>query len=327
MTGTLVAAAGPVATWHRISGGVVIGVVAVVLVGALGLVVRRYGPGSTVVPVGGLALAGAALLALERGPGTRADGRLALGIALLAAGPGAVAAAARARRLTPVVATGIRAVAAVPGALVTADAAVGAATQPWVRPLVVATVLIGGAAVVSSDRATAPSGTALVCLVGTLVACYTTVPDTEQAGLLAGVAVPFVLLGFPVALAGVGPGGYAVVGLLAWTAAVGGVGRPGAAVGTVAGLGVLLVLPAVRGLRGGRFRLPTRPLDPRSLALVAVQAVVVVLTARVAGLRDSLTGAATLAVPVLVLAAAATAVVGSPGRNAPPGPAPYHGEG
>lgn len=320
MTGTAVAIATATVT-RRLTDGFATGLVTVALVAVPVVVARRWR--ATAVPVAGLALAAAALVALERaGPATLTDDRLRLGIVLLALGPTLVALLADRRGTGTAITAALAAAASVPGALVIADAAAGVAPHPWIRPLVVTTVVVGGAAVLATDRFTTASGLTTVCLVGSLVACFTTVPDTEQAAVLAGVAIPFVLLGVPVALADVGPGAFAVVGLLAWTAAVGGSGRPGSALGAVAGLGVLLTLPVARSVRGDRLRPPTRPFDARWAALVALQAGTVLGTARIAGLRDSLAAAAVAAGVVLALGVPVELIVGT--RNVRPVPVPYH---
>ncbi len=318
MTGTTAA----VDTVARIGSGVAVGAVGAAVTALVAVVVRRRLPTST-VPIAGLLLVAAAVAALHRaGPETLVSRRLVIGLAVLAAGPTLVTIVGATRRRRSPAWTSL--LAAVPGALLVADAAARAGNHPgpWARPLVLVTALVGGAAAAASDRATAPAGLGPVLVALACCAAFTTLPDTEQIGAVAGVALPFALVGAPVALARLGPGAYAVCGLLAWSAAVGGTGRPGAAIGAVAGLGVLLVLPAARWVRRGHAHLPTRPLDRRALTLTAVQAVTLVVTARVAGLRQSLGGAAVVAGPMLLVTLAAVVVVLGPTRRATPDPAP-----
>ena len=312
------------AVWHHLTPGIgvgcaTVGVLAVVLV-ALGYGRRDRAP----APVAGLALAGAALVSLRTvGVATSATDRLCLGVALLAIGPTVVTLltgpttgpGVGARR------TLLAAACAVPGALVVADAATRVSPHGWVRPLVLVTTVVGGGAVAHTDDRVGPSGVALVALVAAVGAAFTTLPDTEQIGAIAGVAVGFALLGFPFAVARVGPGSFAVAGLLAWAAAVEGAGRPGAALGPVAGLGVLWAVPLADLVWRGHLHLPTRPRSMRAVLLLGLQAIVVTVTARVAGLRTSLTAAGAVAGPVLVLTGIAVVALLAPDRRATPGTA------
>jgi hypothetical protein len=187
--------------------------------------------------------------------------------------------------------------AVVPGAWVVA--AHGAIPgEPWVRVLVFATIVAGSALVADLDRRTARLGVGPVLLAVSVGGVYATVPDTEQALVLLGVAGPVALLGWPLRRAGLGrAGSAAAVSVLAWTAAVGGVGRPSSIVGAVACLGLFVVGPLIR--RPDRFRAPT---------MVAAHAVLVLISARVAGLRPTVRAAVTVVLLELVVAVAVCGV-------------------
>jgi hypothetical protein len=111
-------------------------------------------------------------------------------------------------------------------------------------------------------------------------------------------------------------GSLAAVGALAWAAAMGGTGRPASIVGGVAGLGLLAAEPlgrAVVALTGGSP--PASPLDRlparawSTPAVAAVQAVVVVLAARVAGLCTSVPAAVAVSTATLLVVVAAAVAV------------------
>jgi hypothetical protein len=102
---------------------------------------------------------------------------------------------------------------------------------------VVATV-VGGALVADCDRSWGRRGLTPVLLAVTVLGIYGTTPDTEHARVLAGVALPIALLGWPRPLASLGAAGSSVAtALVSWTAVVDGLGRPGAVAGAIAGLG------------------------------------------------------------------------------------------
>ena len=85
----------------------------------------------------------------------------------------------------------------------------------------------------------------------------------------------------------------ALTGLVVWLAVLEGRGRPGAVVGSIACLGVVLVAPLVRW-RASSWR--------AGLLLLATQAVLVLYVSRVAGLRESAWVALALCVPAFVAA-------------------------
>ena len=178
--------------------------------------------------------------------------------------------------------------AAVPGALLIAKA-----TDPfdvdWVPAFVVIATVIGAALLGDFDRTFRRTGLGPVLVAVTALGVYVCVPDTEQAVVLAGATIPFVVLGWPRPLASMGStGAFAFAGLVTWTAAVGGHARPGSIIGATGCLGAMVVVPAAR--RVVRVRsLPQarRPWTPDAYRLLALHCVLVAISSRIAGLRQS----------------------------------------
>lgn len=214
-----------------------------------------------------------------------------------------------------------RVLAALPGALILARAVDLDGGPGWVRPAVVATVAVGGVLAAGFDRVVAQrpagrgSGVTPILLAATAIGAYATTPETEHVVVLVGATVPIALLAWwrpPLTLGAVGS--QLAVALVAWAVAVDGHARPGAVVGGLACLGVLVLAPLVR--RAGhrrrrprvRRRIAASPTSPTgSVALLAVvHAVLVLVCSRVAGLRTPASEA--LAISVLAYAAAAGAL-------------------
>lgn len=235
-----------------------------------------------------------------------------------------------------------RAVASLPGALMVARSVDLDGGPGWVRPAVVLIVAAGGALVAGFDRvsgerragsAVAPSagfedgeldppekgsaagrmarrvGLSPVLLVVSAAGAYATTPETEHVVVLLGAALPVAVLAWwrpPLTLGRVGS--LLVVALMAWVVAVDGAARPGAVVGGLACLGLLVILPA----------LPAAPrAAPWPPGLVAVlHAGLVVVCSRVAGLRTSAADA--LAISALAWALATIALITSTRRGVRP---------
>jgi len=257
-------------------------------------------------PLAGIAVVVAAGIAMVAdGTQTLESRRLVVGLVLLVVGPFAVSLASGDTRAARVLAM----LAAVPGAAVVAWAATAVNDLPWIPWLVLAATVVGGALVVDLDRANARAGLGPVLLAVTVLGMYSTLPDTEQIVVVVGVALPFVLLGFPFALASLGPGAYVVVGLTTWIAAVGGRGRPGSVIAAIACLGLFLVEPFVRRASRGRLRSPRNPRSATVVWIVTLQVPLVLVIARVAGLRTSARSAAAISALALAVAAAGLAAV------------------
>jgi len=154
---------------------------------------------------------------------------------------------------------------------------------PLLRVALVLWVPLVAAAIESVDRRWGAVTWALVGI--SVLGVFAGVPEPAVAAGLAA-ALPALAVAWavraPVAWAA------APVGLLLTLAAVeGGFVRPGAMVGALAGLGLLLVEPVARALAGRWPAFAPLDVDPRARRLLVVaQALVVALTSRVAGFRD-----------------------------------------
>jgi hypothetical protein len=133
---------------------------------------------------------------------------------------------------------------------------------------------------------------------------WAALPDVEAALVVLGVTVPMTLLGWPSPLARSGQppslgvvGALGVAGLFVWMVAAGAVGRPGAAVGGVTCLGVLVAEPVARRL-DPRRRSPLDLLagrDGPAWAALAAQVPLVGLASRVVARPERATTALLLA--------------------------------
>jgi hypothetical protein len=166
------------------------------------------------------------------------------------------------------------AVALLPGALVL-GASLPDGWPFWMRVVAVATAAVGGV-IAAGTQQQVPRSVPLLLGIGA-VGVYLCVPDTEAATVLLGALVGVAAL---VLVPNLQPslGLPAVVGLFAWVAAHGGLGRPGSVVGAVGCLGVVVLLPFARW----RARRPHRIID-----LAAVQILLVAWESRVAGFEQS----------------------------------------
>jgi hypothetical protein len=215
----------------------------------------------------------------------------------------------------------IRLAAVVPGALVFGLVGRPDVDAPaWTTGAILIVTVGGGLLMARFDEVYAPSGLPPVLLLVTVLGVYATTPDTEHAAILVGVSVPLVLLGGPWPVASLGFGGSVLVAaVLAWTVVVDGLARPGAVVGGMACLGLLVLEPAVRWASGrwdvariwrSGERLtwpePTAAASDRSwlLVVLVLHLGVVGACSRVAGLRTSAVQALALTVVTYAFAAA-----------------------
>lgn len=271
-----------------------------------GALIRRARRGArrrVAVPLAGVAIVAASLVALDRAGLVELRSRLGAGLALLVVGPFLAPLVLWRPRAAWLLATA----AAVPGAVVVADVAAAESDLGWVRALVFTATVAGGALVAAFDHGQRRAALGPTLLAGTVLGMYATLPDTEQITVVVGAALPLAFLGWPFVLGVLGPGAYATVGLLAWVATVGGHGRPGSIVGALAGLGLLLVEPVVRPWWRGRAASPPRPVH--SVGLIALQAGVVTVTSRIAGLETAAGTAAAISGLVLLAAGCTLAVL------------------
>jgi hypothetical protein len=272
---------------HQFRTGVIAGLLAVGAVGLCVLFAKRRP-----LALAGLAFAAASYVALSRSGAVARDqhvpGALLAGVAL------AYLLTELARAVRPV--PWLIAVAGAPGAIVTAGALVG--VPAWIRVAVAAFGAIGGACIGAFEGRHSYSGLGPIMWLITVGAVYSTVPDTEAARAVLGVALAVAVLGWPGSYARLGTGGAAASAcMLGWVIGQGGVGRPGSVIGAVGTLGLFALEPIV-----GRLRATARSFDsarPVDVARVfGVHLLCALAAARWAGLAH---GADTAALRLLVI--------------------------
>ncbi len=184
--------------------------------------------------------------------------------------------------------------------------------RDWVTWFLLAWIVVGAGAIAGLDRRFAATGYGPVLVTVSIAGMFATLPDTESILPIFGVALPMVLLAWPKPLAYLGAlGVYPALGFLAWAIAEGGVGREGSIIGAAASLALLLIEPIARWAANGRS-----PFDVlefgwrRTFGLALLQAGVVLMMARGAGLMRSAFAAAVIAVIVFVVMAVLLARVG-----------------
>lgn len=255
-----------------------VGVAAALVLAAVALALRsRVRP----LPAAGLAMAAAGLVAIAMADNDEAGGSGHVAGVALAAAAGWLGEQLRLPALA-------RALLVVPGAAVAVNA-----MQIEDRPTVVwPTVVVAAAlavAVALSDRSLARSAAGPPLLAVSVFGMYATVPETGQILPVLVVVVPVALVGAPLALARLGAAGSAaVMVLLAAVVAEGGQVRAASIVGGLASVGVLALEPVARRLVPVARPWPSTWRDRRVLLLAALQAAVVLVTSRVAGIGDDL---------------------------------------
>jgi hypothetical protein len=263
---------------------------------------RRATRGIAVV---GLLFAAAVALGLRQTLGL--PGGLAVGLVALA-GAGLAADLPVAAPLAPVL--------AVVGAWLVVTRS-GLAADNGLLLLVGVAIVVGGFLLADFDARWRRQGLGPVLVAISVVGIYTTVPDTEQAMVALGAALPLAFLGWPWPLGSLGrAGAYAAIGALLWVVAAGGVGRGSSVVGGIACLGLLVVEPTARLLDPGRGSV--LECLPRgrwgAVAAATLHLGLVYVAARVAGLRSTVAEAAVIA-SALLAAAVVLAVVASTVRS------------
>ncbi len=197
-----------------------------------------------------------------------------------------------------------RALGALPGAI--AIVYVGDVGSGASAVVIVLAIAAGSALVVDFDREFRTTGLGLPLLAGSVFGMLMTVPDTERTFGLIGVALPLIFLGWPRPLVSLGSGGAAAVGIVGWVAAFARLGRPGATIGALAALGLMLGEPIGRRIaepsRSALLRLASAG-PVRSLIVVGIHGVLVFGAARVAGLQERAPAAIALSIPFLALGA------------------------
>lgn len=241
-------------------------------------------------PIAGIALAGAFLLARPEG----LDAWLVVGV--VAVGVAGILPRAAVWRV----------LLTIPGTLLLAAGVDPPST--WLRVIIIVSIPTLAAFVSDFDvryreGALGPGVFAL-----STVGVFFAVPDTEQAVVLMGVALPFVFLTFPKPVASLGvPGSFAVVAAFVWTVAMGSLGRQRVAVAALVALGLLIVEPLMSWLLRSR-----QPLARTATVIVlAAQLLVVFLASRVAAPRTDLVTIAMFSGVALLTGAALVYVLNS----------------
>jgi hypothetical protein len=159
------------------------------------------------------------------------------------------------------------------------------AAEPWARALVTLAASAGALFAALLDHSWRGQAPGLPLLAISAFGVYATVPDTETVAAVLGVALPLLVVGWPVRLATLGrAGAAAAVAMLMWAGATGGEGRPASIVAVVMCLGLLVGSPVGRLLLprvGDRFRRVSPGL--LTLALLASHVVIVLVASRVGG--------------------------------------------
>lgn len=196
----------------------------------------------------------------------------------------------------------------------------------WVVWLIVVGTVLGGAFGADLDRRVARLGLGPVLFLISVGSLYATVPDTELARPLVGVALPLAIAGWPLRAARLGAGGApAAIGVFLWVAAFEGFGRPGSIVGAAGALALLLwEAPgriAARGKHSGLSR--TLSVGRLELVVVALQLALGLYAARIAGFEEDGLAAFMLLLPTIPIGVAAGATLGLSSRLEPrPGGGP-----
>jgi hypothetical protein len=144
-------------------------------------------------------------------------------------------------------------------------------------------------------------------VLGTMVAItafgvWVTVPETEQARILLGAALPLAVATLPPVNARLSHGGaFALAGVIAWIVAIGGEARPASIIGGWACLGAIAFLPLARPDA-------SRVIKDRPILVIGLHAVFVLIASRVIGLWESATMAL---IAVLFVAVGALLAIGA----------------
>ncbi len=197
-----------------------------------------------------------------------------------------------------------RALGALPGAAMVVF--LGDAGSRAAGVVVVVSIALGAALVVDFDHAYRRTGVAIPLLAGSVFGVLVTVPDTERAFALVAVALPLIFLGWPKPAASLGAGIAAAIGAIGWVSGLAGQARPGAAIGALAGLGLMLGEPIGRRLRRNRPSALSRLSGAgpgRALIVIAIHGVLVFGATRIAGLQENALPAIGLALPFLAVGA------------------------
>jgi len=191
---------------------------------------------------------------------------------------------------------------AIPGAffLIRPEAADPQEWLPWVAMLA---IVFAAPLVASFDDRYHETGLPIPLFGIAALGVFLTVPDTEGAMVLLGVAGIAGFLGWPRPFATLGgAGAYAAVGVYIFVAADGASGRPASIIASVAVFGLLLIVPIVMRLRRTSWAGQLDSID--ALFPLIAQLLLVLLISRTAGSMQTVEAAAALTIALLIVAAA-----------------------
>ncbi len=272
------------------------GVAAGLVVLVLGIVLASVRSEAGVQRYGGLMVAAATMLVLFQ---SNMVGRSQLaGIALLA--------------LAGLLPTGVAigALVAIPGAflVIRPEAADPQTWLPWFAMMV---IVVAAPLVASFDDRHGKTGLSLPLFGIAALGVFLTVPDTEGALALLGVAGIAGFLGWPRPFASLGrSGAYAVIGVYMFVAAEGAIARPPSIIASAAVLGLLLVVPIAIRLRGTGRAHEVDHID--TVFPLIAHLLLVLLISRTAGRMPTVEAAAALT--IALLAAATTIMLHRPSQ-------------
>jgi hypothetical protein len=168
---------------------------------------------------------------------------------------------------------------------------------------VVLALALGSAAWAMGRRAT-PALFGLLTLVA-LVGCWACLPDTEAILTTIGVLAPTILVAWwrVTVTATLLP---VLAPVVAWVIALSSVGRPAAAVGAAGCFGLILLVPVVARVDARVWAMVDHRAGPAEMGtVVALQAVLVVICARVAGTSADVIFASSVSAAALIAGGAA----------------------
>jgi len=174
--------------------------------------------------------------------------------------------------------------------------------QSWLPWFAMVAIVIAAPLVAAFDDRYQRTGLSLPLFGIAALGVFLTVPDTEGAMVLLGVAGMAGFLGWPRPLASLGgPGAYAAVGVFVFVAAEGAIGRPPSIIASVAVLGLLLIVPITMRLRRTGWANQLDSID--ALFPLIAQMLLVLLISRTAGRMLTVKAATALTIALLGVAA------------------------
>ena len=181
--------------------------------------------------------------------------------------------------------------------------------QSWLPWFAMVALILAAPLVASFDIRYRETGLPLPLFGIATLGVFLTVPDTEGAMVLLGVAGFAGFLGWPRPFATLGgAGSYAAVGVYVLVAARGASGRPASIIASVAVLGLLLIVPVAVRVRSTGWAGQLDSTD--ALFPLIVQLLVVLLISRTAGRMPGVEAATALT--IALLAGAATIMLRRP---------------